>query len=102
MHRGRLIKARSALARVLEEETVVVAEDKVIDLLLYSLESVLDQSFGLALIGHTLTLACDDVVGLLQGIHAFLLLRFVFEQAAFEWLRWVEVDFLSHHALLVL
>ena len=100
---GCVLLLRSVLSRVrlFEEESVVVAQDEVIDLLLHALKSVLNQPFCLCTVCQVLTLTCSDIVRLLERARG-LLLRFVLQQAPLEWLCWVEVDLLCHESLLIL
>ena len=88
--------------RIFEEESVVVAEDEVINLLFHTLDRVLDEPFSLYSFRQAiLLLASCHVVRLLQRIDC-LLLSLVFQEASLEGLRRVEVNFLSHQRLLVL
>ena len=100
---GCVLLLRSVLRRVrlFEEESVVVTQDEVIDLLLHALKSVLNQPFCLCSVCQVLTLTCSDIVRLLERARG-LLLRFVLQQAPLERLSWVEVDFLCHESLLIL
>ena len=91
-----------ALARVFEEEPVVVVEDEVIDALLDSLERVMDETF-ITTACHVLYILGFHVVWLLQrGLSTIVLSLLLFEQATLEWFVRIKVDSLGHQALLVL
>ena len=93
---------RCALARVFEEEPVVVVEDEVIDALLNSLERVVDETI-ITTAYHILYILGDHVVWLLQrGLSTIVLSLLLFKKATLEWLVRIKVDSLGHQALLVL
>ena len=58
----------------LEEEPVIIAEDKVVNLFLNSFDRVLDQPLSLTAICKAILLAGEDVVWLLQGATTGLVL----------------------------
>ena len=62
---------------------------------------MLNQPFCLCTVCQVLTLTSRDIIGLLECARS-LLLRFVFQEASFEWLCWIEVDLLCHESLLIL
>ena len=101
-----LLLLRRQLGGVPEEQLVVVVQDVVIDLLLDSLDRMVDQALNLLSAGRkALPLTCKDVVRLLKivcCVAAVLLLSFVLQETALEGTRRVKVDALGHEPLLVL
>ena len=104
-----LLRRRLAVVvGILEEELVVVVEDVVVDLLLDSLDRVMDQALNDLVTSVLLafSLSGKNVVWLLQVVRpiaaVLLLLGLVLEEPSFERSCRVKVDFLSHKALLVL